>query len=165
MAKTVSYGYKDTPIEGVTALSFPRAVVNFSADFRSRVDEPGEEIYTNITAPQGRPEKFRWAYTDIADVYKGTDIEPALRTQTRRGVQVLVQLTDTWTVTDTEDPTFNVALPLSAHLVLKVPNTDYLTADQIEDLVGRLISGLFDSGSESTDRLTALLRGSLKPSK
>lgn len=163
MSKSISYGFVDTPVPGVTELKFPRAVVNFGADYRIREDEPNNVIVTNLTAPQGKPETFRWAYSEIADVYKGTDIEPALRTQTKRGVQVLVKNDETWRISDSEDPTYEVALPVSAHLVLKIPNSDMITSEQVEYLVGRLISGLFSTGSESLDRLTALLRGSLRP--
>lgn len=165
MAKQLNYGYTDTPISGVTQLSLPRAVVNFKADYRVREDEPDNAILTNLTVPQGKPEKFRWSYQEIADVYRNTDIEPALRTQTKRGVQILCQLTETWNVTDTEDPTYNVALPVSAHVVLKIPNSDSISAENVQYLLGRLISGLYDQGSEQTDRLAALFRGSLMPSK
>lgn len=165
MSKSIQYGYVDTPVPGVDELSLKRAVVNFGSDYRVREDEPDHCIVTNLTAPQGKPESFKFAYTEVADVYKGTDIEPALRTQTKRGVQCLVRLDETWRVTDSEDPTFEVNLPVSAHLVLKIPNYDIITSEQVQYLVGRLISGLYDSGSTNLDRLTALLRGSLKPSK
>lgn len=163
MAKVVSFGYVDTPLENPESLSI-KLGTNYGADFRTRVDDPNEVVMTNLTAAQGRPEKFRWAFTEIPDVYKNTDIEPALRNQTKGGVQILCELTDVWTVTDSEDATYNVALPLKAHLVLRVPNTDFLSVDQIQYLVNRLVSGLYDQGSISTERLSALLRGSLKPS-
>lgn len=163
MAKVVSYGYKDTPISDPENITIKLAT-NFGADFRTRVDDPDEAVLTNLTAPQGRPEKYRWAYSEIPDVYRNTDIEPALRNQTKGGVQVLCELTDTWSVTDTEDATFNVALPVKAHIVLRIPNTDYLQVEQVQYLINRLIAGLYDQGSASTERLAALLRGSLKPS-
>lgn len=163
MAKQLSYGYTDTPVSGVTTLTLPRSVVNFGADYRVREDEPDNAVLTNLTAPQGQPERFRWGYSEVADVYKGTDIEPALRTQMKRGVQVLCQLTETWNVTDTEDATYNVALPVSAHIVLKIPNSTVITAANVEYLVGRLVSGLFETGSTTDERLVALLRGSLIP--
>jgi hypothetical protein len=34
MAKVKSTGYTDTPISGVTTLTFPRAILNFEKDFR-----------------------------------------------------------------------------------------------------------------------------------
>lgn len=165
MSKSISYGYVDTPVPGVSELKLNRAIVNFESDYRVREDEPDNVVITNLTAPQGKPESFRFAYSEIADVYKGTDIEPALRTQTKRGVQCLVRLDETWDVKDSADPTYEVALPVSAHLVLKIPNSDMITSEQVQYLVGRLVSGLYSTGSTELDRLTALLRGSLKPSK
>lgn len=164
MSKVLTYGYTDTPVSGVSNLSLPRPVVNFGVDYRVREDEPDQAIVTNLTAPQGKPEKFRWAYSEVQDVYRGTDIEPALRTQTKKGVQILCQLTETWNVTDSADATYNVALPVSAHIVLKIPNSDVITVDNVQYLIGRLISGLYETGSDNTSRLQSMLRGSLLPS-
>lgn len=164
MAYQLSYGYTDTAISGVTTLSLPRGLVNFAADYAVRTNEPDNVIATNLTATQGLPEKFRWSYSEVADVYRGTSVEPALRTQMKKGTQVLCQLTENWIVTDSEDKTYMSVLPVSAHIVLKVPNSTVISAENIQALIGRLISGLYDTGSTNTSRLTAMLRGSLVPS-
>lgn len=162
--KVVTTGYTDTPIEGVTTLSLTRGLVNFGADFKERSDEPNEVIITNLTSPLGQPETFRWSFSEISDVYKNTTIDPTLRYPTKKGVNVLCQLNDTWKITDSNDPTFEALIPVSAHLVLKVPSCEAVTAEQVIGLVGRLVSGLFDTGSSESTRLKALLRGSLEPS-
>lgn len=163
MAKSVNVGYTDTPISGVSSLTLSRGLVNYGADFKVKSDEPNEAIITNLTCPISYPEKFRWSYSDVADVYKGTGIDPGLFAPTRRGVSLLCQLTETWKVTDSVDASYEVALPVSAHVVLKVPTNDNITPAMVQTLIGRLISGLYETGLNDTKRLSALLRGSLEP--
>lgn len=165
MAKVKSLGYTDTPVQGVTSLTFPRAVLNFGADFRVKANQPGKEVVlTNLTCPVDRPEKIRIAYTDVSNVYSGTDIDSSVYSPTKRGVSILVQLTETISVTDSTDADFRVDLPVSYHLVVKVPASEFISAADIQTGLGRLVSGLFDTGSTATTRLEAILRGSLVPS-
>lgn len=164
MSKNVSANYTDTPISGVTSLSFTRGLVNTGADFKVKVIKPDEVIITNLSSPILFPEKIRFSLSDVNDVYKGTGIDPGFFAPSRKGLSLLAQVTETWTVTDTTDATYQVALPVSAHLVLKVPNNEAVTPERIEQLIGRLISTLYDTGKSDNKRLTALLRGSLAPS-
>lgn len=163
MAKSVVKNYTDTPISGVTSLTLPMSVVNFGKDFRVKSDEPGEAILTNLTSPIDRPERFRFAMSDIKDIYKNSGIDANLYSPSRRGVSVLVQLTDTYTVSDSTDTKYDVALPMEAHLVIKVPSNELITSQMIQDFVGRLTNGLFESGVVNTDRIKSLFRGSLIP--
>lgn len=164
MAKALSVNYTDTAISGVSSLPFQRGLVNFGADFVVKSDIPGEVILTNLTSPVVYPEKMRISSSDVANVYNGSSIEPSLYAPTKRGTSILVQLTEVWKVTDTVDTSIEAALPVSAHLVIKVPNHELVTPAAVQTLIGRLISGLYETGDLSTGRLTALLRGSLKPS-
>jgi hypothetical protein len=166
MTKEIKAGYIDTPVSGVTTLTFPRAVLNLQKDFRVKSNNSGKEVVlTNITSPIDKPENIRLAYTDIANIYNGTGIEPSVAAPTKRGVSVLAQVTDVLSVTDTADADFRVDLPLSCHLVIKVPASEYVTATQVQAVVGRLLSSLFDTGSTTNSRLEAILRGSLVPSE
>lgn len=163
MTKSVNVGYTDTPIPDVTTLTFPRGKVNFGADFRVKNETASEVVITNLTTPVDRPEKFRISYSDVANIYSGSDVDPSVYAPSKRGVSVLCQLTETFSVTDSVDSTFRIDLPVSAHLVLKVPASEYLTGTMILDLVGRLVSGLFETGSVTDGRVKSLLRGSLLP--
>jgi hypothetical protein len=77
----------------------------------------------------------------------------------------LAQVTDVLTVSESTDADYRVDLPLSAHLVIKVPASEYVTSAQVQAVVGRLLSSLFDTGVSTTSRLEAILRGSLVPSE
>jgi len=163
MAKTVSMNYLDTAISGVTTLPLNRGLVNFGADWRTKSEEPEEVILTNLTSPIAYPERFRFAFSDVKDVYTGVGIDPTLYAPSRRGISLLNQLTEEWTVTDSADASFLQVLPVSAHLVVKIPVNDQITAAMVQTLVARLLSGLFETGSTTTTRLAAMLRGSLTP--
>lgn len=164
MTKVIKPGYTDTPIEGVETLSFNRGLLNFKEDFRVKSNDNGKEIVlTNITSPIDRPENLRIAYNQVSNIYNGTGIEPSMLATSKRGVNILTQLTDVYSVTDDADPDYRIDLPVSCHLVIKAPASEHITADVILTSVGRLLSSLFDTGSTSSARLEAILRGSLVP--
>jgi hypothetical protein len=166
MTKVKSMGYTDTPVEGVTALTFPRAVLNFEKDFRVKSNNAGKEVVlTNITSPVDRPEKIRIAFTEIANVFSGTGVEPSILTPNKKGISILAQVTETIAVTDDSDPDYRVDLPVSYHVVIKVPASEHITGDVIQAGLGRLLSSLFDQGATNASRLEAILRGSLVPSE
>ena len=168
MSKVLSVNYTDTPIPNVEELVLERGRVNYAADFRVTRDTPstgGAEVkITNLTSPIPFPEDFRFSVSNVNNIYAGTAIDPSFWGPTRSGVSILCQLTESWSVTDTEDPTYLVGLPVSAHLVIKVPRSEQVTPALVEGLVGRLVSGLYETGDEGTNRLSSMLRGSLKPS-
>lgn len=166
MTKEVKQGYTDTAISGVSSLTFPRGLLNIKADFRVKSNNNGKEVVlTNITSPIDRPENIRFAYTDIANIYSGTGIEPSIASPSKKGISLLAQITDVISISDTADADFRIDEPLSAHLVIKAPASEYVTSAQIQTLIGRLLSSLFDTGSTSGSRLEAMLRGSLLPSE
>lgn len=165
MAKVVSLGYTDTAIAGNPTLTFSRGAVNFGADFRVKTNTPGKEIVlTNITSPVDRPEKIRIGFSEVSNIYNGTGIEVPVTAPSKKGTQLLVQVTEILSVTDDTDPDYRLDLPVSYHLVIKVPTSEYITSDRVLAGVGRLVSGLYDTGSNTTARLDAILRGALLPS-
>lgn len=164
MSKVISTNYVDTPISGVTSLNFARGLVNYKADWRVKNQAADEAKLINITSPVPYPETMRISVSDVADVYKNSGVEIAAQGPTKRGKSILVQLNENWTVTDSTDPTFSNTLPVQAHMVIKVPNSDVITPDMVLALVGRVVSGLYETGSVSPTRLAAMLRGSLLPS-
>lgn len=163
MSKQVNFGYTDTPIDGVTTLVLDRGKLNFGADFSPVNLKNGEATVTNVTSPQDRPEKLRFAISRIDNIYKGSGISPSAQAASVRGTNLLVQLTEVASITDTVDPSFRVDVPISAHIVLKIPAIEQITEDQLIAVVGRLVSGLFETGKTDSVRLSRLVRGSLLP--
>lgn len=163
MAILVNTGYTDTPISGAPVLNLLRGSVNFGADFRLKSQSPTEVVINNLTSPVDRQEKFRFSYSDIANIYSGTDIDPSVYAPSKRGYSVLAQLTETFSITDDTVPSYRVDLPISAHIVLKLPANENLTSAMIQTIIARLASGLYETGLTTTSRIASLSRGSLIP--
>lgn len=164
MTKQLSMNFTDTAISGVTSLTFPRGLVNFKADWKVKQNEPDSAILTNLTSPVVYPERMKISASDVNNVYSGSSVEPSLYAPTKKGRSILVQVNEIWKVTDTTDATLEVALPVQCHLVVKVPNHELVTPATIQTLIGRAVSGLFETGSADTTRIGSLLRGSILPS-
>lgn len=159
---SIDKGFIDTPITGVTKLDLPRGLINFKDDFNVVDDGPYEVLLTNISSPLDRPERFRFAYTQIKDIYNGSDIHPSVQAPSKKGISLLVQLTNT---VSEQDATSNsrVDLPISTHVVMKFPAAMEITPELVQEQLGRLISGMYETGSVSTTRLKSMMRGSLLP--
>lgn len=160
----INKGYTDTPITGVTSLNFKRGLVNYATDFKVKQETKDEVILTNITSPLDRPENLRVGYSTVQDIYNNTDIHPSVQAPSRRGVSILCQLTNTLSRVDELHPESRVDLPISAHLVLKFPASASITAELLEEHMGRLISALYSTGKTSPERIQSLIRGALTPS-
>lgn len=165
MAKVISFVTSDTPISGVTTNPIEIAKVNFGADFvEKNTTSKGEVLLTNVTAPVGMPETFRYAIQPIADVYKGSEVDPSLRTSGKRGYSLVISHVCYARETDPNDPTYERVLPVMGHTVLKFPATESLTAEFMLQAFQRLLAGWFETGLHSASRLAQLIRGVLKPS-
>lgn len=163
MTKSISVGYTDTAISGVSSLTFPRGLVNYGKDFRVKDNSPSEVVITNLTSPVDRPETFRIGYQEIPNIYAGKTIDPSVYAPSKRGVKILTQVAEVWSETDSADATYRRDVPVSAQLVIQTGSLETITTSMLLTLVGRLVSGLFETGSLTTERLQAMLRGSLTP--
>lgn len=163
MAKVLSFNHTDTPISGVTTNPVQVGLVNFGADFRVERITADEAVLTNMRSPLGDPEKFRHAFSTVTNVYSGTPIEPALRSQNTRGVRLLIQHTDIASITDSGDATFSMKVPFKVNITLETPANEYVTADHALSFLLRSIAGVLETGSNTAARLNAELRGSLLP--
>lgn len=163
MAQSISYGYTDSPISGVSSLAFPRGLINFATDFRVQKNGTTDVTLTNLTSPIDRPEKFRFALSDIANIYTNTGIDPSVWGANKQGQSLLIQLSEVISVTDTVDPTFRVDLPLTCNITVKAPKSSLITSDYLLAFIGRAVSGAFETGSLTTDGIKRLEHGSLIP--
>lgn len=166
MSKIISTGYTDTAIDGVSSLTMSRGLLNFGKDFRIKTNVAGKEVVlTNITSPVDRPEKIRIGYSEVANVFAGSGVEPSVSAPSKKGTQILAQVTEVISVTDDTDLEYRLDLPVSYHLVIKVPTSEYITSSVIVAGLGRLMSALFDTGVSTTTRLDGILRGALVPTE
>lgn len=165
MSKSTSWGLTDTPINGVTSLNFQRGLLNFSSDFSVSESSPKECKLVNLTSPLDRVERVTIATTPVASIYKDSGIDPKVQAPSKKGTQVLVKIQDILSVSDSADPGYRIDLPLQAHMVLRFPNDETITADVILKQLGRMISCIYDTGSTATSRLNEIIRGALESSE
>lgn len=164
MARTTNLGYTDTAIPGVTSLSLPRGLVNFGTDFSVQKNGVTDITLTNLTCPLDQPEKFRFAIQTIANIYANTGVDPSVWGANRQGQSLLIQLSEVASVTDSTDPSFRVDLPITCNITFKAPMNSAITPEILLALLGRAVSGAFDTGLATTTGIKRLIHGSLIPS-
>lgn len=164
MAKTVSTGYVDTKPGSSATYNVARPALNFKTDFAVAAESEGKTTLINLTTPVDQSESVRFQISDVKDIYSGTSIDPSVYAASRAGISLLVQDNVTLRVTDSTDPGFQQDIPLSAHLVIKTAKSQYVTAEVVQNEILRLLSMFYGTGSETTDRINALMRGSMTPS-
>lgn len=160
MAKTLNKGFTDS-VTSTKNVAIPS--LSWATDFKTKTDDPNEVIITNVTCPLDRPETVRFGYTEINDVYKNTSIDSSVYAPTKRGIQLLAQINDVYSVTDTVDATYRVDLPVQAHIVIKVPANENITADVVNALIARSVSTFYATSTVTSEKIAAMIRGSLRP--
>lgn len=162
MATTLKKNYGVSPAFDLTTIKV--ANIDYATDFRVERNDPKEAVLTSIQSPIGLAEKFRFAAQPISNIYANTTVDRALYAPSTKGLSVLVQLSEIWTLEDPEVPSFIQALPVEAHLVIRVPSNPNFSSSDIMTLIGRMLGGLFThNAGQSNTRLAALLRQSLVP--
>lgn len=162
MSLTYSYGYTDS-VSAPKSINIPD--LSYGKDFAVSKEEPSETAIVNITTPVDQTESIRFAITTIGNVYKDTGIDPAFYGASTKGFSLVAQVSDVMRVQDTENPAFCQDFPVSAHIVIKAPKSQYLSADNLMKVVNRAVASLYATGSTGTTRLNELVRGALTPSE
>lgn len=159
MSITNSFGYVDTTVpDAATPTLAPLPVFNWVSDFSVKSESAGEIVLVNTTTPYDQNEKVRFGFSEISDVYKNSDLGVDQQSAAKAGVNILVQVTENVKVVDSTISGALAYLPLSAHLVLKVPKSAYIDDAVVATLIKRLIGSLYKNG---TMDIKPLLKGSL----
>lgn len=159
MAYLLSKGYTDS----LTGKSTTIPDLDYS-DFAVVSESPSEVILSNLTSPIDRTETIRYAIQGINDVYNNTDIDSSVKAASHKGISLVCQVNDIYSYTDETDPSSaRIDLPVSAHLVIKVPKSTYITADDYLAVAQRAFSAIFGTGSATSAQLQLLLRGAINP--
>lgn len=162
MAKIINKGYTDSPVTNPVPLTLTREQINYGKDFRVLKNSADELILTNVTAPIDRPERFRIARKEVANVYQGTDISTSVHAPSKKGVNLHLQLQQIFEVTDSGNPEFLVHVPVTTSITIKTP-ASYVDSTMVLDSVERLLTGAFETNDNTNSRMSSLLRGSLAP--
>lgn len=133
-----------------------------TADYAATTNVAGDFQMSNVTSPLGRPETIGYKFSTINDIYASSGIEKALWAPTRRGVSLLVQVKQTWTVSDDSDASApEYAFPVTCNLTIKTLQHPLISEADIEALLKEALGSMLCVDGEK--RISFLLRGSLDP--
>lgn len=121
------------------------------------VDDPGQAVMKNVVNGLDQPNTIRYSLATVADVFKGSDVSAAAG-QRADGLSILAQITESWKVTDSVTGEAYY-LPVSAHMVLKVPVDANVTGALLAALVARLAGALDRGTTDMAEVLTSLSHG------
>lgn len=156
---TTSFGYKDTELTGVSAPEVPVTNLNYTADYRVVRSGNGECILTNIQTPIDQPETIRVAYKKVNDVFAGSNLNKLQAAAIdKTGVQILVQ--DCASLKQTNADGSSVTVPVSLHLVAKIPTGIEIDQSIITGQLSRLLGVLYEDGGS---RVSSLVKGAIIP--
>lgn len=159
MAKVIS---RNQP-NHATKYNFPVPVIDYKTEYATAKDEPDSVELTNVLTPLDAPTHVRFAIQNIANVYKQGDISAENRLPVTKGVSLMIGKDEIWTVTDSEDPSYQKQFPVSGHLVLKVPTNGMVTSTDLLSFILDILAGLGLQSGATSGRVDALLRGALNP--
>lgn len=140
--------------------AFVPAVPNF-AQFRLLSSKEGETIIGAVPSPLGLPQTFKFGCRRIQNIYTGTGIDPGLFPPVRSGVSVVWQTNETWSMKDPDDGSLpEFAVPVEAHTVLRIPNNELITLNDLLGLLQRQAGAILDTDLSA---LAGLIRGATNP--
>lgn len=161
MAINIAPGYTDTPIVDVPSIDLALPTLNYEADFKLHESVPGRVSLKNVTCPVDQPEVLTIAQRNVANVYAGTSIDAGAYLPTRQGTATLVELREVWVETSTTDDSHRRLIPVRVAVQLTVPSHGAITADMVEALAHRCVSGLYLAGDDTSAGIAAIQRGIL----
>lgn len=157
---TITNGVTDTPISGATAPTLTAPVLNYASDFRIKKQDKNNTYLINTSSPLDQPETLRFGFQEVNDAYSGSGLNSDQIPGSKKGMNILIQLSDTYKVTDSTNTAVIKYLPVSTHLVIKAPQAAEINATLIKGAITRLLGALYEDGALNIE---ALLRGVIVP--
>lgn len=150
---TSAFGYEGT--SSATTLNLPE-------NFAPSVDEPGSWIARNTECPLDQSEIVALKSEDVSKVVNNLKV-PDNTTIIRNGVQYVIKIEEDLKSTSSNDPSFRQDDPVVMYLVVRHPNSGFITPDIITKAFTRLNQVLKDS--DGNYRWKELMRLATRPQK
>lgn len=156
-SQNTKFGYLEDTATDLTIGAVP--ALNYANHFAVKENGGNSVVLANTSSPMGWPETLKFQIQDVANIYNNSDVDPVLYAPSKKGKSLLCSINDTIKVGTGADA---VMYPISAHFVLKFPNTaDVETAD-IMTVAKRMVALAFNGADDNT-RLGKLIHGALNP--
>lgn len=162
MSTTKSFGYTNTAAGTANGSTIK---LDIAASYAVKSQSSSEVILTNLTSPDDQPETVKIAVQEIKDIYANTGIDPNYYAQSKKGRSIVVSFQDDYRITDSELGITDC--PIQAHVVLKVPQNQNVSVEQVTNVIDRLYSFLYNINAAGTalsdDYISRLLKSAVKP--
>lgn len=137
--------------------------LKYSTDFTKVQDTSEEARIANVTGPDLLShESVRYARSEVANVYAGTNSDTAMTLPMKKGVQVMSEIRNTYRATNSVTG-LEYDLPCVGRIVLRFPATTCVTSTLVTDLLVRTIASAFDTGAVTASRIMDMAMGDLLP--
>lgn len=157
---TVSDLVTDT-LETPKSISVPD--LDYAVDYTKVLDEATEAKIANTTGPDLLShENIRFARSEVANVYAGSNTDSAMTLATRKGVQVMAEIRNTYRAANSVSGN-EYDLPCTGRIVLRFPAATCVTKTLVTDLLVRTIASTLGTGAVTADRIMDLAMGALLP--
>jgi len=123
-----------------------------------RTDNPGETVYQNVLCNIDQPNYVKFSAAAVPDMFKNIALSPIEGQAGIQGLNYLVQVAETWAMRD-GIATPSAYLPVSAHIVLKLPQHVAVDATAVAGLVCRLLGALCGTNQDLPSGLGSILHG------
>lgn len=170
MAYVVSTNHGQVTLAKPQIFVLPKPL-NFGADYEKVAESKDEVRFVSNKSPLGREDKFRFATSEVSNIYTNSGIDRALQSQLKSGTKILFGASSVLSfVDDTSGDTYDK--PIYGTVTLTVPKDPAVTLEFVQDFIAQLMAGLADWADESASgtpteakRIWAALRHRLSPSE
>lgn len=157
MSDVITSGFESSASTDHTLLV---PVIDWSADFLATERVPGKAVYTAFQNELDQPMTVRFQVAERANIYAGTSISEDAYLPTKKGLDIVAEVKQTWKVTNSADPSFVEYFPVRAALTLNVPVSGKFGISDTEDLVSLLISAVVrESNGSLADGINFIRHG------
>lgn len=140
---------------------------NYTDGWTVSKNTPSEAILACTTGNLDAVPTLRFARSLVGNVYSGSGTTRTSTAVSTRGFSVVAQYNDFFVCEDAAAIPSRIYLPISAHIVIKLPESLPSTpqvADYANHMVNRLVATMTEQGAtQPGGRLNSLIRGNLLP--
>jgi len=122
-------------------------------------DDPGDAVMKNVAGSLDQPNRIRFAYQEIPNIFSNVPYNPAPGQDTS-GISILIKVEELWKVDDASDSVAALLLPAAVHTVIRLPRHALVTPTVAADLYRRGVGAPFRNGTDTLSvAITSLVNG------
>lgn len=157
MGKVSVFGFTNTTESSHTVVPVNLGLVD---NYAVTTDTANQASLNNKTAPIDLQEVISFKSEDLVN-FKSNAVNIQYPSPVKTGVQYSVQVNDTLSTTDSENPSYRVDEPIQVTVRINHPKSGNITANHVATVVERAISAL--RRADGSWRFDDLMRGAERP--